>query len=87
MRFRSGLIVGVAAGYVLGARAGRERYEQIKSLYAKGSQHPAVQQLMGQATAVADLGRSAVAEGLTAGSKGLRTVADKQAAAPRQVTA
>jgi hypothetical protein len=27
--FRNGVIIGVAAGYVLGARAGRERYEQI----------------------------------------------------------
>jgi len=28
-RFRIGLGIGVAAGYYLGARAGRERYEQI----------------------------------------------------------
>ena len=28
-RFRTGLVLGLAAGYVLGARAGRERYEQI----------------------------------------------------------
>lgn len=29
MRFRVGLAVGLGAGYVLGARAGRQRYEQI----------------------------------------------------------
>jgi outer membrane lipoprotein SlyB len=29
MGFRFGLIAGAAAGYVLGTRAGRERYEQI----------------------------------------------------------
>ena len=29
MRFRIGLGIGFAAGYVLGSRAGRERYEQI----------------------------------------------------------
>jgi len=29
MRFRLGLIVGFGAGYVLGSRAGRERYQQI----------------------------------------------------------
>jgi hypothetical protein len=28
-RFRNGLLLGLAAGYVLGARAGRERYDQI----------------------------------------------------------
>jgi uncharacterized protein YjbJ (UPF0337 family) len=26
-----GLVIGLAAGYVLGSRAGRERYEQIKA--------------------------------------------------------
>lgn len=29
MRFRFGLVTGFAAGYYLGAKAGRERYEQI----------------------------------------------------------
>lgn len=31
MRGKFGLVVGLAAGYVLGTRAGRERYEQIKA--------------------------------------------------------
>jgi hypothetical protein len=31
MRGKVGLVVGLAAGYVLGTRAGRERYEQIKA--------------------------------------------------------
>ena len=30
--FRMGLIIGVAIGYVLGTRAGRERYEQISRM-------------------------------------------------------
>jgi hypothetical protein len=30
MRFRMGLIAGFAAGYYLGSKAGRERYEQIR---------------------------------------------------------
>ena len=30
MGFKTGLLIGGAAGYVLGAKAGRERYEQIK---------------------------------------------------------
>src|SRR6478752_3494196 len=30
MRGKVGLIIGLAVGYVLGTRAGRERYEQIK---------------------------------------------------------
>ena len=31
MRFRLGLGIGFAAGYVLGTRAGRERYYQIQN--------------------------------------------------------
>jgi membrane protein DedA with SNARE-associated domain len=30
MRFRTGAIVGFAVGYYVGARAGRERYEQLR---------------------------------------------------------
>ena len=30
MRFRTGLLVGLALGYYLGTRAGLERYEQIQ---------------------------------------------------------
>ena len=32
MRFRLGLAIGFGAGYLLGARAGRERYEQLRRL-------------------------------------------------------
>jgi hypothetical protein len=32
MRFRFGLAIGFGAGYLLGARAGRERYEQLRRL-------------------------------------------------------
>lgn len=35
MKGKVGLVIGLAAGYVLGARAGRERYEQIKEQAAK----------------------------------------------------
>lgn len=28
-RFRTGLIIGLGVGYVLGTKAGRERYEQL----------------------------------------------------------
>src|SRR5581483_3596769 len=36
-------IVGLAVGYVLGARAGRERYEQLRKSARDFSQTPAVQ--------------------------------------------
>lgn len=33
MKFRFGLIIGIGAGYVLGTRAGYERYQQIQSAW------------------------------------------------------
>ena len=35
MRGKAGLVIGLAVGYVLGTRAGRERYEQIKAQAVK----------------------------------------------------
>lgn len=37
------LLLGAAIGYVLGSRAGRGRYEQIKRWSANAADHPAVQ--------------------------------------------
>jgi hypothetical protein len=42
MRYRLTFITGVAVGYVLGARAGRERYEQLRKTAQQTSQNPAV---------------------------------------------
>lgn len=33
MRFRTGLLIGLAVGYYFGTRAGRERYEQIQDAF------------------------------------------------------
>lgn len=78
MRFRAGLIIGGAIGYVLGARAGRQRYEQIANVSRQLRGHPAVSQLTDQAVGLVDAGRHAVAGGLSAGGKGLRAVADQE---------
>ncbi len=78
MRFRLGLVVGGAIGYVLGARAGRERYEQIKKVAGEARKHPAMTQINDQVTAVADLARNTVARGLEEGSKGIRKMAEQQ---------
>jgi hypothetical protein len=44
-------VLGAAVGYVLGAKAGRERYEQIMQIYRKLADHPAVQGAAGIARA------------------------------------
>ncbi|MFD0417822.1 YtxH domain-containing protein [Streptomyces sp. NPDC127108] len=42
MRYRLTFVAGLALGYVLGTRAGRERYEQLKKSVREISQNPAV---------------------------------------------
>jgi hypothetical protein len=49
MRGKVGLVIGLAAGYVLGARAGRERYEQIKAQVDKVWNLDPVQEQVGKA--------------------------------------
>ncbi|MET0781632.1 MAG: hypothetical protein ABWZ16_08945 [Microbacterium sp.] len=48
MRGKVGLVIGLAAGYVLGARAGRERYEQIKAQVEKVWNLDPVQEQVGK---------------------------------------
>jgi hypothetical protein len=45
MRFRIGLTLGFAAGYVLGAKAGRERYFQIERAWHQLTNSEPAQQL------------------------------------------
>src|ERR1022692_2877435 len=60
MRYRVTFLAGLVAGFIIGARAGRERYEQIKKLARKAADSPAVQQAAGAAQAqAAGLARSA----------------------------
>lgn len=49
MRGKVGLVIGLAAGYVLGTRAGRERYEQIKAQVDKVWNLEPVQEQVGKA--------------------------------------
>ena len=53
MRYRVTFVAGLAAGFVVGTRAGRERYEQMKRLARRAADNPAVQQAAGAATAQA----------------------------------
>ena len=47
-------LAGFGAGYVLGARAGRERYEQIRRAWENAKDDPRLQSLAGMAQARAD---------------------------------
>ncbi|WP_336204564.1 YtxH domain-containing protein [Nonomuraea sp. LPB2021202275-12-8] len=47
MRYRMPFVMGLAVGYVLGSRAGRERYEQIKRTAQRVADNPRVQETAG----------------------------------------
>jgi hypothetical protein len=53
MRGKIWFLGGLAAGFVLGARAGREKYEEIVTQARKVMDHPTVQEATGVAQAQA----------------------------------
>jgi FAD/FMN-containing dehydrogenase len=59
MRYRFIFFTGLGIGFVLGARAGRERYEQMRKLARKLADSPAVQQAAGALQAQAAGGKVA----------------------------
>ena len=88
MRFyRITFIGGLAVGYVLGAQAGRERYEQLKQLARKAAESPAMQQTAGalqaQATATAKSAKDKATDGVR---KGAAKVSSKRSATGRSST-
>ncbi|MFI7125202.1 YtxH domain-containing protein [Nonomuraea sp. NPDC050153] len=68
MRYRVTFAVGLAIGYVLGSRAGRERYEQLRRTAQRVADNPRVQEFAGvmgaQASRLAGMARSRVGETL-----------------------
>ncbi len=66
MGFKRGLIIGGGIGYVLGAKAGRQRYEQIRATWGKVMGNP-------QVHAAAEKGKELAAAGAT---KGIHAVSE-----------
>lgn len=54
--FRKGLVIGFAAGYVQGSKAGRERYEQINRNWKRVKKTESYQRLSGKAGAIMGMG-------------------------------
>ncbi|KUL68708.1 MULTISPECIES: hypothetical protein [unclassified Streptomyces] len=67
MRYRLTFVVGLAVGYVLGTRAGRERYEQLKKTAREISHNPAVRNTV----------ETAAQQGRVFAGKAYHTVSDK----------
>lgn len=68
MRYRITFAAGLAVGYVLGARAGRRRYEQLSRLARRVADSPAAQETAGllgsQVTKAGRVVRTTVSERL-----------------------
>lgn len=67
MRYRLTFMLGLATGYVLGTRAGRERYEQLRKAAQRVAENPAVR----------NTAESAALSGREAASKAFGTVSAK----------
>ncbi|MFE9607458.1 YtxH domain-containing protein [Streptomyces sp. NPDC006012] len=67
MRYRLTFVAGLALGYVLGTRAGRERYEQLKKSARQFAQNPAVR----------NTAETAAQQGRQIAGRALHTVSDK----------
>ncbi|MEU6988189.1 YtxH domain-containing protein [Streptomyces sp. NPDC046324] len=67
MRYKLTFVVGLAVGYVLGTRSGRERYEQMKKSARDFSHNPAVR----------NAAESAAQTGRQVAGKAFHVVSDK----------
>ncbi|MER7834558.1 YtxH domain-containing protein [Streptomyces sp. NPDC096040] len=67
MRYKLTFVAGLALGYVLGTRAGRERYEQLKKSARQVAQNPAVR----------NTAETAAQQGRVYAGKAFHTVSEK----------
>ena len=80
MRFRLGFVTGAATGYYLGARAGRQRYDQMNRAIAKLRRTEAYEEAVDRAKSAVEeateLAKSVVEDGV----EKARSVVDSRAA-------
>jgi hypothetical protein len=76
MRGKLGIAVGLAAGYVLGTRAGRERYQQLTASAKRLADDPSVQRLQAELNGLFGSARQRVAD---TASTTVRRVGDQAA--------
>ncbi len=79
MKFRHGIVVGLGIGYILGAKAGRQRYDQIVGHWQRVT-GGRVQDVTSKGKAVVDIttarARGAISGGLDTAAERLRNVVD-----------
>ena len=84
MKFRTGLVIGLGVGFILGARAGRERYDQLMGSMESLRANEKVQ----RATAIADRStakvRRAAGSGLVMASETIKERAENNGSGTAQ---
>ena len=80
-------LVGFGAGYVLGAQAGTERYEQIRRAWEQAKDNPQLQGLAGMAQARADGVLNSARARVGLGGSSDRSTASRPGSVPRARTA
>jgi hypothetical protein len=71
MKGKLGIAVGLAAGYVLGTRAGRERYQQLTASAKRIADEPSLQRIQDELNGLFGSGSGGQATGgSAAGSSG-----------------
>jgi hypothetical protein len=76
MKFRTGLVIGLAAGYVLGAKAGRERYEKIVAVSNKVRSNESVRKVAEVAERTTRKPRGVAGDGLVQAARTVRAKAE-----------
>ncbi|WP_245177050.1 hypothetical protein [Geodermatophilus sp. DF01-2] len=80
-------LVGFGAGYVLGAKAGKERYEQIRRAWERAKDNPQLQGLAGMAQARADGVLNSVKARVGLDGSGDRSTTPRPGSGPRDRSA
>ena len=78
MRFKAGLIIGFVAGFIVGARAGKERYDRLVAAIRRALADERVQQATDLAERSTRKTRAAAGSGLVSAATTVR----EKAAAP-----
>ena len=73
MRFKLGLTIGLMIGFLLGARAGRERYEQIIAAVSKVRSNEQIRDATALAERSTRVPRAAAGRGMVSVAETVRT--------------
>jgi len=87
MKFKSGFLVGLGAGYVLGAKAGEERYQKIVDAARSLRENPGVQRLTGEVNKTVTVGKDRVSEAASRKVEQAGDAAAAQASKAREAVA